>query len=115
MSAPIAAAAMRGRLFKARAIPAASWIAPTRYPKTRGAGTHDGVVICKGTPGAISGCRNWVTAKTIAAAAMARRAKDVSQFAWRAARAHAPAAKERSLRRMTHAKPTPGCLAVLGR
>ncbi len=43
MNAPIEAAAIRDFLFRAKPIPAASRIAPARYPHTLGNGTHDGV------------------------------------------------------------------------
>jgi hypothetical protein len=55
ISAPIEVAAARGFLFRAKAMPAASRIAPARYAHRLGNGTHDGVVFGRGTPGENSG------------------------------------------------------------
>ena len=51
INAPIEAAAIRDCLFRAKPIPAASRIAPARYPHTLGNGTQDGVIYFQGNAG----------------------------------------------------------------
>src|ERR1700741_1478036 len=74
ISAPIEVAAMREFLFRAKAIPAASRIAPVRYPHRLGNGTHEGGIFSKRKPGANSGLKKNSTAKKTAAIAMTMRA-----------------------------------------